>query len=114
MTTAPLSVELYYQGPGIATETWGFTQANFLVALPGRADKESAILLNDPAARMLASELGIEDNQENRERLARAAGEAWIPQLAEREPSIDSLITVSVAFLNQHPEVVAGIKKAMA
>lgn len=114
MTTEPLSVELYYQGPGIATETWGFTQANFLVALPGRSDKESAILLNDPAARMLAEELGIEDSQENRERLARAAGEAWIPTLAATDTSIDSLITISVAFLNKHPEVLAGIKQAMA
>lgn len=114
MTTAPMSVELYYQGPGIATETWGFTQANFLVALPGRADKESAILLNDPAARMLAGELGIEDTIENREHLARVAGEAWIPRLAEGGSSIDSLITVSVAFLNAHPEVVASIKQAMA
>lgn len=114
MTTAPMSVELYYQGPGIATEQWGFTQANFLVALPGRADKESAILLNDPAARMLAGELGIEDTPEIRERLARAAGEAWIPKLAGSGSSIDSLITVSVAFLNAHPEVVATITQAMA
>ena len=114
MTTAPMSVELYYQGPGIATETWGYTQANFLVALPGRSDKECAILLNDPAARLLATEVGIEDTPENRERLACAAGEAWIPQMAEKSPSIDSLITVSVAFLNQHPEVLAAIKQAMA
>lgn len=114
MTTADSSTEVFYQGPGIATETWGYTQANFLVALRGRSDKESAILLNDPAARMLAAELGIEDTPENRETLARVAGEAWIPTLVEIGGSIESLITVSVAFLNQHPEVVASIKRAMA
>jgi hypothetical protein len=114
MTTAPISTEVFYQGPGIATETWGYTQANFLVALPGRSDKESAILLNDPAARMLAKELGIEDTMEHREALARAAGEAWIPTLIEAGGSLESQITVSVAFLNQHPWVVAAIKQAMA
>lgn len=114
MTTADSSTEVFYQGPGISTETWGFTQANFLVALPGRSDKESAILLNDPAARMLAQELGIEDTPENRERLACAVGEAWLPKLVEAGGSLESLITVSVAFLNQHPEVVAGVRQAMA
>jgi hypothetical protein len=112
MTTAPISAAIHYQGPGLATETWGFTQANFLVAIPGRAAKESAILLNDPAARQLAQELGIDDSPEAREALARAAGEAWLPSLAHGG-KIESLVTISVAFLNNHPDVVEAIKKAM-
>ncbi|HMO54501.1 MAG TPA: hypothetical protein PJ994_08360 [Tepidiformaceae bacterium] len=113
MTTAERTAEVYYQGPGLATETWGFTQANFFVALRGRAGKESAILLNDPAARQLASELEIEDTPENRERLARAVGEAWLPRAAAGG-SVESLVTVSVAFLNRNPELVAAVKRALA
>jgi hypothetical protein len=112
MTAVPTSAEIHYQGPGLGSETWGFTQANFQISIPGRSAKESAILLNDPAARLLAQELSLEDSPEARDLLARAVGEAWLPTIAG-SGSVDSLITISVAFLNNHPEVVEAIKKAM-
>ncbi len=114
MTTASRSAEVFYQGPGFATESWGFTQANFLVSTPGYPSKECAILLNDPGARLLAQELGVDNTPEQREALARAVGEAWIPQMAAESDSIDSLITVSVDFLNQHPLLMESIKRSMA
>jgi hypothetical protein len=113
MATAMALPIIVYQGPGIATETWGFTQANFLVGQPGRAAKECAVMLNDPAARQLIAELQIEDTQEVRERLARLAGEAWLGTLAEQGAYIGSVITISVAFLNTHPEVAEATKRAM-
>ncbi len=114
MTTASSSAEISYQGPGFATESWGFTQANFQVSQSGLPAKECAIFLNDPAAKLLAQELGVEDTPEHREALARAVGEAWIPHLAAEGDSIESLITVSVAFLNERPALMESIKRSMA
>jgi len=58
-----------YEGSSPGTDTWWYTQANFLVAIPGRNSKESAILMNEPAGKFLAAELGMADSAETRDAL---------------------------------------------
>lgn len=102
-----------YEGSSPGSEIWGYTQANFLVLVPGRHAKESAVLLNEPAGRFLATELGIEDSTETREALARLVGEAWYPLAIERGRDIESIVTVSRAFLDEHPEIIESVRKAL-
>lgn len=113
MTTESPAGEVYYQGPGLGSEMWGFSQANFLIELPG-ANREVAVLVNDPAARRLAEETGREDGPEFREEAARVAGQVLLPIILANNEPVDPLITVSVAFLNRRPEILEGIKRAMA
>lgn len=103
-----------YEGPSPGTDVSGYTQANFLVAVPGRNAKESAILMNGPAGRFLADEFGLEDSAEVRDALARALGETWFPTLVERGGDVESIVTVSRGFLDDHPEVVEAVRKAFA
>lgn len=111
MESSPAIVR--YEGSSPGTEIWGYTQANFLVAVPGRHAKESAILLNEPAARYMMAELGLDDSTETRETLARLVGEAWYPGAIERGGDIESIVTVSRAFLVEHPEILASVRKAL-
>jgi hypothetical protein len=111
MESSPAIVR--YEGSSPGTEIWGYTQANFLVAVPGRHAKESAILLNEPAARYMMAELGLDDSTETRETLARLVGEAWYPRAIERGGDIESIVTVSRAFLVEHPEILATVRKAL-
>lgn len=113
MTTETPAGEVHYQGPGLGSEMWGFSQANFLLELPG-ANREVAVLVNDPAARLLAQEIGREDGSEFREEVSRVAGQVLLPVMLANSESIDPLITVSVAFLNRRPEILDAIKQAMA
>ncbi|MBE0612020.1 MAG: hypothetical protein IH609_21755 [Dehalococcoidia bacterium] len=103
-----------YEGSSPGTDIWGYTQANFLVAIPGRNARESAILMNEPAGKFLAAELGLADSTETRDALARALGEAWFPALFERGADIESIVTVSRGFLDNHPEVIEAVRKALA
>lgn len=103
-----------YEGSSPGTDIWGYTQANFLVAIPGRNSKESAILMNEPAGKFLEAELGLEDSAEVRDALARALGEAWFPVLVERGGDVESIVTVSRGFLDNHPEVIDAVRKALA
>lgn len=102
-----------YQGSSPGTDIWGYTQANFLVAIPGRNGKESAVLMNEPAGKFLAGELGLEDSVEVREALARALGEAWYPVVVTRGGDVESMVTVSQGFLDSHPEVIEAVRKAL-
>ena len=113
MTTATES-EVRYEGSAPGTEIWGMTQANFLVAVPGRHAKESATALTDAAAASLASELGRENTVEFRQIAAREVGFAYLEQLVTAAAYIPSLITVSVGFLEEHPEAVQRVKEATA
>ena len=70
--------------------------------------------MNEPAGAFLVAELGLEDSAETRDALARALGEAWFPQLFVRGADIEPIVTVSRAFLNNHPEIVAAVRKALA
>lgn len=103
-----------YEGSSPGTDTWGYTQANFLVAIPGRNSKESAILMNEPAGKFLAAELEMADSAETRDALARALGEVWFPILIERGGDVESIVTVSRGFLDNHPEVIEAVRKALA
>jgi hypothetical protein len=103
-----------YEGSSPGTDIWGYTQANFLVAVPGRNAREAAILMNEPAGAFLVAEFGIEDSTGTRDSLARALGEAWFPVLVERGGDIESIVTVSRAFLDNHPEIVDAVRKALA
>jgi hypothetical protein len=103
-----------YEGSSPGTDTWGYTQANFLISIPGRNAREAAILLNEPAGAFLVAELGLADSTETREALARALGEAWFPALIERGAHIEPIVTVSRAFLDNHPEVIEAVRRALA
>ena len=113
MTGAIESASVRYEGSSPGTDIWGYTQANFLVAIPGRNAKESAILLNEPAGKFLVGALGLEDSPEVREALARAVGEAWFPEAVARGGDVESIVTVSLGFLDNHPEVVEAVRTAL-
>ena len=92
-----------FEGFGVGTEIWGSTQANFAVVLPGRHTKETAILLNDPAAALIAEGAATEITPEFREAAARAAGEVLLEELVRSDSHIPSLISVSRALMEAEP-----------
>ena len=101
-----------YDGISPGAGIWGYTQANFLVAVPGRNAKESAILMNEPAGKYLIAESGLGDTPVNREAVLKAIGQAWYPVLVASGGDIPSIVTVSRAFLDDHPEVVEAVRQA--
>ncbi|MBA4180608.1 MAG: hypothetical protein C0506_08485 [Anaerolinea sp.] len=103
-----------YEGGSVGTEIWGMTQANFLVVIPGRHAKETAVNLTDAAASVLAEQLGERNTPEFRQSVAREAGVAYLEPLAAAGGHVDSVIVVSEAFLDEHPEVLARLKAAAA
>jgi len=111
-TTPEITVR--YEGAGVSTEIWAMTQGNFMVMIPGHHAKEAAIALNDAAAKYLAEQLGREDTPENRQALARDAGAYILKKRALAGGHIDSVTTVSVALLSQHPELVDYLKSIEA
>jgi hypothetical protein len=108
MAIAPADV-VRYQGPSPDTEFLGYSQANFLVTIPGRKAREVAVLLNAPAARRLAKQLGRDDTPELRDELARIIGEAWLRRVVEGRAPFESIVTVSNAFLDEHPHLLAAV-----
>lgn len=66
MTTSASTGNVRFEGMGVGTEIWGATQANFLVLVPPQHAKEAAVLLNDPAAKQLASAQWAPDQSRNR------------------------------------------------
>jgi hypothetical protein len=111
MTTMdPPGERVRYEGSSVGTEIWGMTQANFLVVIPGRHAKETAISLTDAAARRLADELGQENTPDFRQRMAREAGFAYLEPLADGYGHVDSLIVVSEGFLEEHAAVLERLR----
>lgn len=106
--------ELRFESLSAGTDIWGATQSNFLVALPGRHAKEAAILLNDPAAKLLAEAAGAENTEEFRAEAARVAGEVILRVRMESGWPIESIISVSRKFLEDEPEIAEQIKVALA
>ncbi|MES4791606.1 MAG: hypothetical protein C4321_00220 [Chloroflexota bacterium] len=96
-----------YEGPSPDTEFLGFSQANFLVTVPGWKAREVA-----PAARRLLAELGREDTSEARDELARLVGEAWLKRVIEGRAPFESIVTVSNGFLDEHPDLLAEVRAA--
>ena len=101
-----------YEGGSTGTEIWGMTQANFLIAIPGRHAKETAINLTDPAAQMLATQLGRENLPEFRQEAAREAGYAYLSPAAAAGGHVESIVVVSEGFLEDHPEVLRRLQVA--
>lgn len=99
-----------YEGGSPGTEIWGMTQANFLVAMPGRHAKEAAVNLTDAAAAWLAKELDQEDSAEFRQATARRVGEAFLASVLERGLPIESMVVASKAFFEEHPELVSRLR----
>jgi hypothetical protein len=91
----------------------GASQANFIILEPG-ADKEVAVLLNDPAAAFLAQQLGAEPTAEWREAATRATGEAVIRSRLASGEHLDSLIMVSAATFQQQPDLLAAVRMGLA
>ena len=114
MTTAmEPTAEIRFEGYSPGTEIWGSTQANFLVQFAGRHAREVAVLLNDPAAKLLAADSGREDSQEFREEAARAVGEAVLKDVVARGASIESVVMASAAYFEAHPAVLAKAEAAL-
>lgn len=103
-----------YEGPSPDTEFLGFSQANFLVTVPGWKAREVAVLLNAPAARRLLQELGREDTPEARDHLARIVGEAWLKRVVSGAAPFESIVTVSNGFLDERPDLLAEVRAAAA
>lgn len=114
MTEPGLETRVRYEGGSVGTEIWGMTQANFLVVIPGRHAKETAINLTDAAARVLAAELGQENTAGFRQRMAREAGFAYLEPRADAEEHVDSLVVISEGFLDEHPAVIERLRAAAA
>ena len=110
MTAVQPQLMVRYEGGSPGTEIWGMTQANFLVAMPGRHAKESAVNLTDKAALWLANELGVPDSKEFRQDAARQIGTAFFSSVVERGLPLESIVLVAEGFLEDHPELVAGLR----
>lgn len=107
-------ITIYFQGFATGGELWGATQADFQIEVHGRYSKEAAVFLNDPAAAMIATELGVENDTAFRERAARAAGQAALTELVDSGEPFDSALVVSAAYLREHPAVLSAAKAALA
>lgn len=105
--------DVRFESLSVGTEIWGATQSNFLVSLPGRHAKEAAILLNDPAAKILAEATGQENTEEFRAAAARTAGEIILRDRLETGRTIESIISVSKMFFEDEPRIADAIKAAL-
>ncbi len=114
MTAVMEPSDVRFAGYTEGTEIWGSTQANFVLRMPGRNAKEAAILLNDPTAKLLAEALGRENTQEFREEAARIAGALVFRDILEHGQQMDSLVMVSNAYFEQHPDLLEKLKAALS
>lgn len=103
-----------FEGMGKGSELWGMTQAYFTVAIPGHHARETAVMLNDPAARMIAEASGQPDSEQLQARAAVAAGTYWLQHLVNTGGDVSSAITVSADFLRRNPDVMDAILAALA
>ena len=110
MTSLETHSRVRYEGGSAGTEIWGMTQANFLVAMPGRHAKEVAVNLTDSAAAWLAKELGAEDSKTFRQDTARQIGAGYLTSAVDRGLAFDSMVIASEGFLEQHPELIAQLR----
>ncbi len=101
-----------YEGTGSgAHEIYGGTQANFLVGGgPWPGAREIAVMLNDPAAAMLAEAAGAENTDGFRAEAARKVGVAAVRERFQRLGSVDSVVVVSRATLEEHPELIEAVR----
>ena len=114
MTRLEMQPVVRYEGGSPGTEIWGMTQANFLVATPGRHAKEAAVNLTDAAAVWLAKELCVADSKEFRQETARQIGAAFLTDVVQRGLPVESMVIASEGFFDDHPELVAHLRVAAA
>ena len=113
MTSSTIPGAVRFEGLSVGTEIWGATQANFLVSVPGHHAKEAAILLNDPAAKLLSEMTGSENTEEFRAEAAKVAGEMILTDRLSRGAPIESVMSLSSSFFREEPEVAERIKAAL-
>ncbi len=113
MTTAMPEVTIRYEGPGVGTELLAMTQANFLVARPGHAAKELAVMINDAAMEFLVEQLGGTNDRHFRDSAARVAGRIWIERHVPRVGRLEPLLVVSRATFDEDPGFADAIKAAV-
>lgn len=114
-TDAPeTGLVIRYEGPGVGTELWGGTQANFQVFQPGAHAKEFAVLLQDAAAAQLASAAEAEDTPEFRERAARVVGALWLTRMIGAGRHVDPVAVLSRAAIDQAAGFLDEARAALA
>jgi hypothetical protein len=98
-----------FENIGEGTEIWGGTQANFIILRPG-ADREVAIILNDPAIDHVAAALGQEATPEFAADVTHRIGQLWLErQLAANRP-IDAIQFLSRASIESAPELIEALR----
>lgn len=112
MVTAYPNATVRFESYGVAPDLWGATQANFMVAVPGRHAIETAVMLNDPAATFLASELAADASEAFRQEMARTIGQLWLESAIARGGHVAPAITVSRATLQAEPWLVEKLRAA--
>lgn len=112
VNTAEPDITVRYEGPGVGTEIWGATQANFLVGRQGRAAQEVAVMLTNPAAEFLAEQLGQECSPDFQDTAAKYVGTIWTRQIFADHGRVDPTVTVSRGTFEEHPELLAQVKTA--
>ncbi len=110
MTAVTEPAMVRFEGIASGTEIWGGTQADFTIQAEGWPAKEAAVLLNDPAAALLAEAVGRENTEEFRNAAAEAAGRVVFELEAAKRGSIDSLVMVSKAYFDLNPGVFERVK----
>ena len=112
MTAMEAQPTVRYEGGSAGTEIWGMTQANFLIAVPGRHAKEAAVNLTDAAAISLAKELGKADSTEFRKETARRIGASFLASVVAAGLPVESISIASEGFLEDHPELLTELHGA--
>lgn len=113
MTSSTAEGAVRFEGLSVGTDIWGATQSNFLVLVPGHHAKEAAILLNDPAARLLAEATGRENSEDFRAQAAQVTGELILLDRLTHGKPIESVMSVSSSFFREEPELGARITEAL-
>ena len=110
MTQAETNHRIVYEGPSEgAGELMGASLANFIIEGPG-ADKECAVMLNDPGAAYLAEKLGAQVTPEWREEITRKVGEVVLRAAIDAHRHVDSVVFISRAIFEAHPEYVEALR----
>ncbi|MBI2764996.1 MAG: hypothetical protein HYX53_03695 [Chloroflexi bacterium] len=106
-------IHVRFEGFGVAPEIWGAMQANYLITAPGHHARETAVLLNEPAAAFLAELLGQPDTEDFRRNAARHVGRMWVERLIRNGERIAPAITISRQTLEADPEFLANIRASL-
>ena len=112
-TPSPADLRIQYEGAGSGTDIWGMTQANYLVAVPGGAAREVAVMVNDAASAFLAERYEEPANPEFRRNLVRVVGRLWIAAFHEHHGHLPPLLVISRATFAEQRGLLAEIDRAV-